>query len=149
LEVTHNLFIETSYNTIHELRQERKEHLMRGIDLGSPIPANEIIMSFQKQQQQRRSSVRNSQTIKLAINAAVASTSLHNNSGTAAGASSPGINTTRSPKILSPTTNRGAPFHFKKPSESSLPPEWLADSDNPLTCAEYKDLTLHIFHSIN
>eukprot|EP00347_Sterkiella_histriomuscorum_P022253 403331138 len=125
----------TSQCTIHDMRQEHKEYFLRGIDLGSPIPANEILMSFQKQ---RRSSARNNQIPILGSG----SPSLN-------GMGSLGLKTSRSPKMQSPSSNKKPISHFKKPSESSLPPEFFSQSDNPMKCSEYKDLTLHIFHSIN
>lgn len=39
--------------------------------------------------------------------------------------------------------------HHKQPSESSLPQELIVKSDNPMKSSVYKNMTLHIFHSIN
>lgn len=56
-----NSFVDVSLCSINELRKGYTDFFKKGRDLGSPIPANEILFSFQMQQKksslnQRRSS---------------------------------------------------------------------------------------------
>jgi len=54
--LNYNLILGTSYHSISDVRREHKNYFSRGRDLGSPIPADEIFFSYQRQ---RKSSLRN------------------------------------------------------------------------------------------
>lgn len=111
------------------LKSKGFNEFMKRKNFGSPVPANEILLPFQR-------SKRNS----------------HHYNGAVVG---PGGGNTGSASISGAgnskhqTPPRSIKRHLKKPSESCIPRDLLLKSDQGMKVSVYRSMTLHIFHSIN